>query len=168
VAAERILDSVQFAFEGGRVWPRHHDDEMIDDVHISLIPWLSVGDESGNEWRVSALIEFKYKGKLVHECVFPTLEMACNVLPCMFLQTKETGQLRPDHTLCAQPGCSNPVTIVYRARKKACHHCGNVEEDSHVSLIGFCKTHQNRGTADVEDNDSNYSFADGEYREKED
>jgi hypothetical protein len=70
-----------------------------------------------------------------------------------------------EQTLCCQPGCSNPQTMVYLLKKFQAHRGSSDMVDPKYDWEPrhrwFCERHAHRGDASLEDCDSNYDVVSG-------
>ena len=150
---------------------RHDDDEYIDEIKISLVPRFKTSDMSGDEWRVSARMQFFRKGRQVWENSFGKLSTAVNALSWFFIVAPEgaSGEFGPhlsreeELKICQQPGCSEPSTRVYRFKQVRDCPNGDVHPPKFdwEYVTAFCDRHAHRGDADLEDNDANYEVLGG-------
>lgn len=149
-------------------YQRHHDDEGYDEITIKTIPRYKTSGLSGDEWRVSAEVQFKRKGEVIFCRRFSKVQTAVNALPWFFMTAGELGGEDYDlkaydrtRSKCAQAGCSNEATTEYRLKKEYA--------DGHPVEIGewcekrikFCEKHLTRGDCGLEDSDSNYEHISG-------
>ena len=148
------------------VWVRrHNDDEWVDEVHIRTVPRFKESHLSGDEWRVSAVVEFKRKGHVVATESYRDVSAALayiarhavGLAPASFKGTDPYLTQRLDLDYCAQPGCSNPWTVEYHLTHEGCGRCGAVKEPKyHDQRRRFCDTHAVRGDSDLDDMDAHY------------
>lgn len=148
-----------------RYFAPHADDEYFDEVVIRTVPRYKTSGLSGDEWRVSAVIELKRKGMVLFDRGFGTLAAATAFLPGIFISAREVPidvmheeRARP---LCMQPGCAERAVTVYR-KKVVYDRSGH----SHEPMTGgeylrFCRRHARRGDCGLEDSDANYEVVSG-------
>lgn len=151
------------------------DDEWIDDIRIRVVPRLKESELSGDEWRVSAAVDFSRKGRVVktenyHDIrtalAFLSKYSATNMYPgSLGIMGEITTELVENY--CMQPGCSEPWTVEYNISHEGCGQCGTVKEVQYTEHHRrFCETHSYRGDSDLDDMDAHYvkveATADGE------
>lgn len=139
----------------------HRDDEAYDEITIKTVPRWKTSGLSGDEWRVSACVEFKKKGEILWKSSFRSIETALSALPWFFLVAGENGETDQKawdraRKKCAQPGCRNDPTITYRLKKRYSREGYCDENPSFIYTISFCDQHKRRGDCGLEDADSNY------------
>lgn len=143
---------------------RHHEDQYIDEIKIRLVPRFKTSGLSGDEWRISAVMEFYRKGNKVYENCFNNMSTACSALP-WFWKVADEGtdwKMVPDEIerkLCQQPGCSEPAVKFYEYKEfQISKQERNMKTPGswEPKNIWFCKRHAHRGDSDLEDNDNNY------------
>lgn len=142
---------------------RHEDDETYDEINIKLVERWKTSELSGDEWRFSAVIEFKRKGHVLREERFSKMEWAVAALPYLLMSLGEQGKLDQkalDRTrmLCAQPGCPNVPVHEYKLKKRYCRdgHPSEAETPFCQFRIRFCDKHKHRGDCGMQDADDNY------------
>ena len=150
---------------------RHEDDEYIDEIRIKLVPRFKTSGLSGDEWRISAVIQFSRKGQVLWEKAFSKLSAAVNALPWFFMVAPEhsEGEFKmrskeEELALCQQPGCSEPSVKRYRFKKvRDCKSSGDmkVPGPSFEYVTAFCQRHAHRGDCGLEDCDTNYEVVGG-------
>lgn len=150
---------------------RHHDDEFYDEVTIRTEMRYKTSGMSGDEWRVGAVLQLKRKGEVIWEKFFTTVKTAVAALPWFFITASEgeidLEALKRSDLKCAQPGCSNEPTTVYRLKKKYSND-GVASDPAFETRIRFCQKHVKRGDCGLEDSDQNYELVSGEGPEKAD
>lgn len=147
----------------------HDDDEYVDEVRIRLVPRFKSSNLSGDEWRVSAEIQFLRKGKVLWSRRVHALSDAVAGAPWWLKTWGETDErvlLTPDEerAVCQQPGCSEPATHVYRLKEyQVSKSEGDMKafRDFQPRHIWFCDRHAHRGDCDLEDCDDNYEVEGG-------
>jgi len=134
------------------------DAQAFDEVRITTVPRYKTSGLSGDEWRISARVQFFRKGVLCHEESFSTVEHACGFLYGEYHHAISNGKAHfaGDGIHCDQEGCRNTKTVTYRRLKDVCHD-GREAEPSRISLYrNFCDEHRTRGDCDLDDADINY------------
>lgn len=142
------------------------DAQAFDEVRIVTVPRFKESGLSGDEWRISAKIEFWRKGRLVHEEGWGrNVETALMAAGYHFLAACDNGHAffagedRDGNAVCDQEGCSTLATVSGRLKK------GFTREGSERRLYQggeyrcFCDRHKHRGDSSLEDSDDNYEFA---------
>jgi len=145
-------------------YERHHDDEIVDEINIRIVPRYKMSDLSGDEWRVSAHVEFKRKGRVILEKVCLDLKIAMAFLYYWYTMAGEEGlfaQTEEDEAYCFQPGCREKAISEYRLKQRFCSSCGEVRPEFGESRRRFCANHLIRGDCGLEDADSNYEVMAG-------
>lgn len=151
---------------------RHHDDEGVDEIRIKVVPRYKTSGLSGNEWRVSALMEFYRKGHVVWSRGFSKMQYAAQALPWMWSTASESDDYKWPATndQCFQPGCSEKAITEYELKMEFCRSCASRHPDnSHGNppifehtRIKFCARHARRGDCGFEDSDVNYRVVSGD------
>lgn len=147
----------------------HEDDEMYDEIKIKMVPRYKTSELSGDEWRVSANLEFYLKGELIFQRSFSRLETAIAALPWFFKAADEQGEcdlkaLERARQKCSQVGCSNPPCTEYRLKATYCkdgHKTPAEERPWSDDRIRFCEKHLRRGDCGLQDSDENYEVVSG-------
>ncbi len=147
----------------------HPDSEAVDEIKMKMVPRFKTSDMSGDEWRVSCLIEFFRKGKKVYERSFHSIENAAKFLPWVLDVEMIEGQDAPSPGLfsadlkeCFQTGCSEPSTNVYRLKQiYSDDGDGPLPDNGFEHRRAFCQKHSHRGNSDMEDSDANYELVEG-------
>lgn len=143
---------------------RHEDDKGCDEVSICTIPRYKTSGLSGDEWRVSALLQFKRKGEVIAERSFRDVETALAFAPGLLIETLEDASvvIKEQHELCFQPGCAEPATTEYRLKHRY-NADGRIIEryDGRDLRRRFCARHSRRGDCGLEDADRNYELVSG-------
>lgn len=141
---------------------RHADDEWADEIRIRVRPRFKASGLSGDEWRVSAVIEFFRKGRLVGEdSGLPSMRAAAMALPWLWMVVPERPGFRrlPDEDelkTCQQPGCQDPAAVQYRVLQvRCCRQTLRMEPPVPEMWTAFCLKHSRRGDLDPEDCDAN-------------
>lgn len=139
------------------------DAQAFDEIRITTVPRFKESYLSGDEWRISARIEFYRKGNLIHEEGAMNVQRACNYLG--YLHDKAVGEgkgiFMGEGVTCDQEGCSETDTDVY-VLKEGWVENGTVKRRLMTGgeYRRFCKRHRYRGDSHREDNDGNYEIMD--------
>lgn len=141
------------------------DAQAFDEIRIFTVPRYKTSELSGDEWRISATIEFKRKGKLIHvEESYRNVEVAANHLG--YLYDKAVGEghgfFAGEGEICDQEGCSELAAVTYKKKSDYCVFCANEKESVRDSVRKFCDSHKTRGDCGIDDSDINYIPADNE------
>lgn len=144
-------------------YKRHDDDEWFDEIRISVKPRYKTSGMSGDEWRVSALVEVFRKGVLLKERAFGKLHYAADFLPAILHEMSDDGCpeeiYRQTERLCFQPGCKEEGVVEYRIIDEFYKPYG--DKMPKRDYLGeyhrrFCEAHAKRGDCGLEDADRNY------------
>lgn len=146
------------------------DAQAFDEVRITTVPRYKTSGLSGDEWRISAKIEFMRKGKVVHEERSRDIQMACYHVGYLHSKACDDakGYFAGEGDACDQEGCSEPATVTYAKKKDYCERCGKPSEIVAITLNGdrkslrrFCDRHSTRGDCGLDDCDTNYEVVEG-------
>lgn len=137
------------------------DAQAFDEVRIVTVPRFKTSGLSGNEWRISARIDFYRNGVKVHEAEpYRNVETALDFAKAEWHRAIDNGNglFAGDSDFCDQEGCSDKRTETFVLGKLVCKSCSSEKE----ALLGqeyrkFCQIHAERGDSDLEDNDKNYT-----------
>lgn len=147
------------------------DAQAFDEVRIVTVPRYKTSGMSGDEWRISARIEFLRKGHIVHEASVRDVETACGFLMAEYYRACDDGKgyFAGEADLCDQEGCAQPATVTYRVKEEFSrdnphewHKC--IEE---ICIRKFCDRHSKRGDCGFDDADANYELMEGYTTEPE-
>ncbi len=148
-------------------YERHRDDDIIDEVTFRVVPRYKTSGLSGDEWRVSTVVELKRKGTVIYTRGYHRMGDAAAHLPWLLRTWCEMPdeeipewmkQIKRDESLCHQPGCAELGTVIYRIKQRVSRE-GWPEPADHVygeQRRAFCDRHAQRGDCGLEDSDSNY------------
>lgn len=141
------------------------DDEWIDDIHLRVVPRFKTSELSGDEWRISAVVEFSRKGHIVKTEPYHDLRTALAYISKYSASNMYPGNLgiigdvvdTLVQDYCMQPGCSEPWTVEYNMTTQGCSHCGDVKQVEFTEHHRrFCEQHKNRGDSSLDDSERNY------------
>lgn len=135
------------------------DAQAFDEIRIVTVPRYKTSGLSGDEWRISAAVEFYRKGRLIHsESGWRNIQTVCSLLPWLHAKAIDDGHayFAGDGMTCDQEGCSAPATVRYRRRFHYCSEGHQVEPNEFVLYRHFCETHRKRGDCGMDDADVNY------------
>jgi hypothetical protein len=88
--------------------PNH---QAFDEVRIKTVPRWKESELSGDEYRISAVIEFYIKGKMIHSRSWNRVETALQFGDWSWLDFAESGFASTKveaQNLCDQEGCAEP------------------------------------------------------------
>lgn len=140
------------------------DAQAFDEVRITTVPRFKTSGLSGDEWRISAKIQFIRKGHVLHEDRAHTVETAIHALYWRSVEAGEAGKFAPfpgEDDLCDQEGCSERATVTLRKIKDGCGRCGHTKPRESmlgggITIRRFCDKHKRRGDSSLDDSDDNY------------
>ena len=135
------------------------DRQRFDEVRIFTNPRYKESELSGDEWRISAVIQFYYKGKLLCERTWRNAETALQFGDWSFVELSEGGKYNYPKVddLCDQEGCAELATVTY-ALKKRYHNDGTVYLPREPECRRFCDRHKERGDCGLDDAAVNYEI----------
>lgn len=141
------------------------DYQPYDEIHVTTVPRFKESGLSGDEWRISVLIEFKKKGVVIATRDFGKMENAANYMAWAYISSLELGEGEiegarksiEDLGLCDQEGCSDKAIVKYLIKSKSCKSCGKKKDFEYEDEFSqFCIKHSRRGDSDLIDSDFNY------------
>ena len=142
----------------GYQFKRHNDDDWIDEINMVTVPRYKESHLSGDEWRISCIVELKRKGTVLFSKGFRNTKYAAAWIPwgvASANEEEEWVEFPDNETYCAQPGCSAQAILFYAIKKLFDWH-GEECRHQTPSWRGFCSAHLVRGDSDMEDSDDNY------------
>lgn len=135
------------------------DAQAFDEIRIKTVPRYKESELSGDEWRISALVEFVRKGKVLHTESYGTIEYAAKYLPVALDRASEkSGYRAGEEDYCDQEGCSDRGVVAYKIKDEYCRggHKEEKIEGINPRYRMFCERHRSRGDCGLEDADCNY------------
>jgi len=146
---------------------RHHDDEIVDEIHITAQLRYKTSGMSGDEWRVGYGIVIKRKGTVLFSRPYSRLKYVIEHLPWVMATMFEgdldgfdkaawNKRVDDDEITCAQVGCSKPATVFYRLKKIFAKNGEGPLPSDLTYVTCFCEEHSTRGDCRREDSDRNY------------
>lgn len=141
---------------------RHDDWEPFDAVYVTTVPRYKTSGMSGDEWRISALVRFYFKGECVFEEGFRNVQTALTRLAALY---DDASCPIPDKVIaiereaCDQPSCGDKAVAKYWLKQEFSARGEKLHPDEHSSLRAyrkFCERHLQRGDCGREDSDRNY------------
>jgi hypothetical protein len=114
---------------------------------------------SGDEWRISASIEFIRKGKVIKAFTASNIEYAVRLLDSKLINFGEGngGYYGGEGSFCDQEGCSEIANVLAK-KKFDWSRDGNKSESPSNAYRLFCNKHKRRGDCGLDDSDTNYDF----------
>lgn len=139
------------------------DAQAFDEIRIRVVPRFKDSELSGSEWRISAVMEFYRKGKLILDDQVSNMETACGVLYSKYVSAVDDGHgyFGGDGVHCDQEGCNELASFKYAIKQDYCSgygNCGQKKDLYNGALRHFCEKHSHRGDSDLQDNDENYQL----------
>lgn len=138
------------------------DSQFVDEIRIVTVPRWKESELSGDEWRISARIDFYRKGVVVGSKGARDVAMAARFVDYYLLTGRENGDIDTPNTLgdcCDQEGCCKPWTTRLRLKKRYGSD-GKVIEQAWMKDVAeyraFCDQHKMRGDCGLDDADANY------------
>jgi hypothetical protein len=134
------------------------DAQAFDTIQISTIPRYKTSGLSGDEWRISARIDFFRKGKLVHSQQSRNVETACRYLAWFHDEAVGAGlaYFAGDGVHCDQEGCQRTATVRYRRLNNYCNDGHKTDVPPSSVHRHFCDVHRQRGDCGFDDAAANY------------
>ena len=133
------------------------DAQAFDEIRIVTVPRYKESEMSGDEWRISASVEFYRKGEVKHVSgPWRDVETAAKFLAYLHANACDEGKAyyAGEGDFCDQEGCSAKATATYRLKQRYCRE-GHASEPR-GDFRRFCDRHKTRGDCGLEDSDSNY------------
>lgn len=146
------------------------DAQAFDEIRIFTVPRYKTSDFSGDEWRISAMVQFIRKGEVLEEKNYSNVETAVQMLGADYLHAVEgTGYYAGVEGKCDQEGCNAEPEVFYKVKTHVCKRCGHsgepiVKRDC-VDVRKFCRVHSKRGDCGLDDADANYELLRGAVEE---
>lgn len=137
------------------------DRQAFDEIHIKTIPRFKSSELSGSEWRISSIVEFKYKGNVVGTSTFGSVQDAVHFLVSEYYRKTQpieynTSQYYFDY--CNQEGCCEKATVTYKMKEQACNEGHRTPASEWANTRRFCEKHKRRGDQSLEDSNTNYTL----------
>ncbi|TXH45596.1 MAG: hypothetical protein E6Q97_31090 [Desulfurellales bacterium] len=142
--------------------------QLVDEIRIVTVPRWKESEMSGDEWRISARIDFYRKGQVVGSKGARDVATAARFVDWFMVSEAENGKIDVPDTLgnfCDQEGCCKPWTVRYRLKERYGRD-GKVIPPSKwmegvIEYRAFCDEHKDRGDCGLDDADRNYEQMDG-------
>ena len=138
------------------------DAQAFDEIRIVTVPRYKESEISGDEWRISAEIQFYRNGVLRHTETYRNIEVACRYVAAEHGRSCDDGKayFAGEKGFCNQEGCHQVPTVRMQLKATYCRHCGNPHmEGLNPGFREFCDKHKRRGDCGIDDSDSNYEPA---------
>ena len=137
------------------------DHQMFDEVKVVTVPRYKESEMSGDEWRISASIEYLCKGKVMHRAAFRDIETALDFVKAEYHKGCDMGRddIQYEDLFCDQEGCNNKPIAFFKLKKQYGRD-GEIKGHQFEQHRSFCSTHERRGDCGLEDADSNYELID--------
>ncbi len=137
------------------------DAQAFDEIRIVTVPRFKQSGLSGDEWRISAKIQFYRNGVAVHEeHGGRDVQTTVHLLGYYYLNAIDNGKghYGGEGDFCDQEGCAERATVILEKLKEGCGRCGTVKDAGLYSrpFRKFCERHKRRGDSSLDDNDNNY------------
>lgn len=138
------------------------DSQFVDEIRIVTVPRWKESELSGDEWRISARIDFYRKGTVVGSKGARDIGTAARFVDWFLVNGRENGDIDTPNNLgdfCDQEGCCEPWTAKLKLRKRYGAD-GRVVDQKWMEGVteyrAFCDKHKERGDCGLDDADSNY------------
>lgn len=133
------------------------DAQAFDEVRIITIPRYKQSGLSGDEWRISARMQFLRKGIVHHEVIVGNVEAACGMAYAEYMRATDNGKayFAGDGKKCDQEGCIEEASVWYRLKRSYCRE-GHESQPTSITIRSFCEKHKQRGDCGRDDADRNY------------
>ena len=134
------------------------DAQAFDEVQIRTVPRYKQSGLSGDEWRISAQLDFMRKGKIICSEHCRDIETACGMAYSYLMQAMDKGNayFAGDGIHCDQEGCSELATVKYQRKHDYDRSARKGEPGIHL-YRHFCEKHKTRGDCGFDDSDTNYT-----------
>ncbi len=133
------------------------DAQAFDEIRITTVPRYKTSELSGDEWRISARVEFFRKGVLCLYREYRNVETATGFLYADWHRAIDDGKadFGSIDNICDQEGCDYMAVHRYKLKHTYCRE-GHKSEASERDRRQFCEAHKKRGDCGLDDADSNY------------
>lgn len=134
------------------------DHQIVDEVVIKTVPRYKDSEISGDEWRISGLIQLKVKGKVIREEIYRDIKTAMDFLKAKYWELSDAGRDHTDHEeeFCDQEGCLNKWSVMYRLKNRYMQDGSKRDAGDYYNHRAFCARHSQRGDCGLDDADANY------------
>lgn len=137
---------------------RLRDFEVFDRIELQVIPRYKTSGLSGDEWRQSVRVSFYFKGLLIDQKSYHTIEDAAAYLPSLIRNPEGLSReyLAHEDGRCDQPSCAQKAVGRFELKRETAHDGNYLEPTGIRHFRRFCLLHVERGDASREDADANY------------
>jgi len=130
-----------------RLWhKRLNDFESFDRIELQVVPRYKTSGMSGDEWRQHVSVKFYFKGEVVHETGWNSMQNAMMMLPGEWARAQEpipSRIIEMEHEgFCDQPSCPNQAEGRFRIKRETSERGAWLHEEEsryHDSYRQFCK-----------------------------
>lgn len=155
---DNIEANIETAYRASRP-----DSQFIDEIRIVTVPRWKESELSGDEWRISARIDFYRKGVVLGSKEVSNVATAARFLDWYLVNRRGNVDIDKPNTLddcCDQEGCCKPWTTKLRLKQRYGQD-GHILPPSHlnketIEYRAFCDLHKKRGNCGLDDADLNY------------
>ena len=139
------------------------DAQAFDEVRITTVPRYKTSGLSGDEWRISAHIEFLRNGVVQYTERSRNVKTACRLFAWYHITAieKGNGRFAGEDDICDQEGCPEKAAVTYRKKQRWCSSCGKAHDPHVIDIRKFCARHSTRGDCGLDDADANYELVEG-------
>lgn len=133
------------------------DAQGIDKIIIKTVPRYKSSELSGEEWRISASIEFYRKGKLIETSGASNVSYAAQLVGARLIELLDNGKgfFAGEADTCDQEGCEEKGSVTLKKKFDYCHEGHKSEKPSNAYRL-FCDRHSRRGDSSFDDSEQNY------------
>lgn len=138
------------------------DSQFVDEIRIVTVPRWKESEMSGDEWRISARIDFYRKGVVVGSKGARNIETAARFADWFLVSGRENGEIDVPNTLgdcCDQEGCCKPWTTRLKLKQRYGNDGRVIDQKWMKDVVqyrAFCDEHKERGDCGLDDADTNY------------
>jgi len=142
------------------------DHQLFDEIIIRTVPRYKTSDLSGDEWRISAVIEYRCKGKIMHSRGLCDIKTALDFAKSEYWVASDNGRndINYEEMFCDQEGCLNKWTKKFILKSRYCKS-GHKTENQFGDYRAFCDQHHKRGDCGLDDADDNYEYNEVQVKE---
>lgn len=144
------------------------DSQFVDEIRIVTVPRYKESEMSGDEWRISARIDFYRKGVVVGSKGARDVAMAARFVDYYLMTGRENGEIDVPSTIgdvCDQEGCCELWTTRLALKQRYGQDGKAVAAPKWMEGVteyrAFCDRHKVRGDCGLDDADANYEVMDG-------
>lgn len=134
------------------------DAQAFDEIRIFTVPRFKESELSGDEWRISAQIDFMRKGDVICSTQVSRVEVAAGMVYAEMMRAQDNGHgyFAGNGYHCDQEGCKKESSVTYKLKQGYDRHH---KDDVYTgALRHFCDQHSNRGDASLDDSMQNYEI----------